>query len=368
MNNVLKVSFSHKIVVCFITALVAAYPLIVFNDRLLSAFKPMLAIRIVGFVAAVSLISFIFIWQILEKRNALNPTKTLGFVQAVLIYALSFTFMKWGLLKILHLHVTTSLGWMEMPMTMLSGEKQLSHFFGQNYPLVVVLGLCEITGSVLILFRKTRLMGLFILFVMTSNIILFDYLYDATNPITEAIILLCGILYLAFQDYEKIIRFFFKTSEHLPRFTFGRKWVPNLIKMSAILLPMLLLIPNYKTQFRPNLTGKYSIKRMTVNGKEMEINVCSDTTFSHVYFDLGDYFILTNKSFKRIQVGHFEINEATRQFKTVWESPKGLTDTLFGSVSPIDAQNNMLLTGIMGKDTLRMELTKVEIKNFTRTY
>jgi hypothetical protein len=67
-------------------------------------------------------------------------------------------------------------------------------------------------------------------------------------------------------------------------------------------------------------------------------------------------------------VGHFEFDEATRQFKTIWRYPKGLNDTLFAKVSSLDNEHKMILSGIMGKDTLNIELLKKEVKSVSKTY
>ena len=367
MNDTKQVSFYQKLIVCLLTGIIANFSLGRISDSVSSQFERII-LTTTAWIILIILVAFIFIWQYLDKRNKINSLSALAFIQATLIYFLAFDFTKWGLLKILHLHMTTSLGWMEMPLSMLSGVNQLSHFFGQSYPMVVTLGMCEIEGAILILFRKTRLLGAFILFVMVANIVLLDILYSILRPLPEACTLLCGVLYVALLDYEKIVTFFFKASNHIPKFNFTNQHLKNLLKVSAIIFPCILLIPNNKKQFRPNLTGKYEIKKMTLNGKEKEINPCSDSTFSTLYFDLGDNFVLTNSHFKKRQIGHFEFNESTRQFKNTWEYPKGFNDTLFAKVSALDTENKMTLAGIMGKDTLTMELLKVKVKSVSKTY
>ena len=368
MDNTKNVPLTQKIVACLITGLVAGYPIMVLNEDFLASWIPKHLHFYLGLFIILASISFIFIWQYLEYNKKVSSKKIFSFLQGILIYSLTATFMKWGLIKIVRLHMTTSLGWMEMPMTSLSGEKQLSHFFGQSYPMVFILGLCEIAGGMLILFRRTRLIGIMILFVMTANIVLIDTLYNVNNPLREAIILLIGVLFLAFQDYEKIKKFFFEANDNLPRFDFDNKNLKGAIKISAILIPIIVLVPNWKIQYREGLTGKYNIRKMTINGLDQPIEQCSDTTFSKVYFDLGDNFIFTNNNFSKRQIGHFIIDEAKRIFETTWEYPKGLKDVFKGSVTNLDNNNRMRLIGIMAKDTVEMELEKMEIKNFNKTY
>jgi len=368
MQKAKNVSLLHKIVVCILTAVLTTYTIKRFSPDYLPHWLPNITTTILFWFFLLTSVLFIPIWQYRERKNKINSIATLGFFQAVLIYFLAFDFTKWAFLKFLHLHMTTSLGWMEMPMTMLSGEQQLSHFFGQNYPMVVAFGVCEITGAILILFRKTRLLGAFILIVMSANISLIDFLYEVKSPFQEACLLLCVSIYIALQDFDKIKAFFFRASTTLPKFNFKNQIIKNVLRISAIVIPALILISNYKVQFRSGLTGKYKITKMTVNGKEQLLDSCNSNTFSNLYFDLGDYLIFTSNDFNKKQVGHFEFNEATRQLKTIWQYPKGFSDTLFAKVSFLDKEKRMTLSGIMGNDTLNIELLKREVKSVTKTY
>lgn len=365
MENTKKVSLTQKIIACILTAFVTAYPLARLNPNF---FPNTFSARLLGYLLFAIIISILLFWKNIERKTKQNSHSILGLVNSILAFALAFHFTKWGLLKILHLHVTASLGIMEMPMTMVSGEKQLSHFFGQSYPMVCILGLLEISGALFILFRKTRLLGTMILFVMTANIILIDIMYHVHDPLLEAFTLLAGVLYLAYQDKEKIINFIFSKNGNLPKFNFNNSILKNALRLSAILIPVILLTPQYRTQYRQGLTGKYNIEKFIINGKDKNIDQCSDTTFSKVYFDLGDFFIFTNNNFKKRQIGHFTINEATRTFETTWQYPQGIKDNFKGTVTKIGNNNRMKLSGIMGKDTIEMELEKMEIKNFNITY
>lgn len=363
-----NISLTKKTFACLITGIVTGYPIFILHEEFLPIWIPKHWHIHLGLLIILFSISFIFIWQYLEKIKKVNSQRVFSFIIGVLIYSLTATFMKWGLLKIVRLHMTTSLGWMEMPMTQLSGMQQLSHFFGQSYPMVFILGLLEILGGIFILFRRIRLLGLLILFVMTTNIIIIDILYDVPHPLLEAIILLVGILYVAFQDYDKIVNFFFKANDNLPKFNFGNKYLKTIIKISAIIIPIIILVPNRKIQFREGITGKYNILKMTINGIDRTIEQCSDTTFSKVYFDLGDNFIFTNNNFTKKQIGHFALNEKARTFETTWEYPKGLKDKFIGKITNLDNKNRIKLTGKMATDTYEIELEKMEVKNFNKTY
>lgn len=365
MDKTNSISTGQKIIACILTAIVTAYPLARLNPNF---FPNTFSARLLAYLLFGILISVLLFWKYIEKKTKQSSHSILGLVNSILAFALAFHFTKWGLLKILRLHMTDSLGLMEMPMTMVSGDKQLSHFFGQSYPMVCILGILEISGAIFILFRRTRLLGTMILFVMTANIIIIDILYYVHDPLLEAITLLIGVLYLAYQDKEKIISFFFSANKNLPKFKFNSFILKNTLRLLAILIPIIIFTPHYRTQYRQGLTGKYNIEKMTVNGKDKIIDQCSDTTFSKVYFDLGDFFIFTNNNFTKRQIGHFKIDETSRTFETTWQYPTGIKDNFKGTVTKLDNNNKMKLTGKMGQDTLELDLEKMEIKNFNKTY
>ncbi len=69
-----------------------------------------------------------------------------------------------------------------------------------------------------------------------------------------------------------------------------------------------------------------------------------------------------------MQIGHFTFNEATRIFETTWQYHLGIIDNFNGTVTKFGDNNRMKLSVIIGKDTLEMELEKMEIENFNKTY
>jgi hypothetical protein len=364
-----KISFVQKMLVCFVTTLVLTYPLNRIHTDYLPHWFPTILLAIFIYFFLFAAIAFLIAWQVLEQKKKINSKQTFAFIQGILIYTLAFFFMKWGLLKILRLHMTTSLGWMEMPMTMLSGEQQLSHFFGQNYPMVVSFALIEMIGAVLILFRKTRMLGIFMLIIITAGIVLIDFLYDVNKGVfIEACILLMGLLYIAFQDRKKIVDFFFNTSDAIRSYKFKNIILKNVIRFSALLLPFLFLYPNYKPAKHKALIGKYAVMKLYINGKNISLDINSDTILSHVYFDLGEYFAFTYNHFNKTKVGKFSFDENTRLLLCSWIKPTPTTDTLFAKLSILSSVNTMMLNGKMGSDSIIMELLKVPVKSVTNIY
>jgi hypothetical protein len=79
-------------------------------------------------------------------------------------------------------------------------------FMGRSYGYVLFIGISQLVGSVLLLFNRTKLLGVAILLPIMVNIIVFDIFFlDAYGALASACIyfsMLLGILYL---NKEKVL-------------------------------------------------------------------------------------------------------------------------------------------------------------------
>ena len=91
----------------------------------------------------------------------------------------------------------------------LAGMELMWAFFGYSLTVPIVVGVLQVLGSILLIFKKTKLLGIFILLPILSNIVLFDIVYDVNKGATMyAIIFLIFILISAFIEKEKLIHIF----------------------------------------------------------------------------------------------------------------------------------------------------------------
>ena len=359
----------NKIGLCLLAILVSAVPLLKLNSALLPVFWSKNLFIYSGSVLVIILIIVSIKWIFLKNKSKIDDKKMVVFFESVIVYFVTFGFTKWALLKFCHLHMTTSLAWMEMPQTMLSGYQKVSHFYGQNYPLVMALGIIELTGAIFMLFRKTRLLGAFILTGSCINILLIDVFFKIPSPILEAVILLVGTSYFLYLEREKLINLFFRNNSNSDNkmLSIYAKWI---LKLSAIIIPCIIFIPNFQKQYKPSITGKYLITKIVNSDEsdESELSKELSSKYDYVYFDLGNYFSLVSSDFEKRQVGHLKIDEKTRKFKVEWIYPKNLRTNLVGQISDLNQDNHMTLSGSMGEEKIQIELQKEEVKSIWMTY
>lgn len=94
----------------------------------------------------------------------------------------------------------TGMPYLDETVSELSGMQLMWAFYGYSQPFVIIIGLLEITGGVLIFFKRTRIIGCLFTTTILTNIILQDYFYGVHLGALKAAILyqllIMGILWI----------------------------------------------------------------------------------------------------------------------------------------------------------------------------
>ncbi len=70
------------------------------------------------------------------------------------------------------------------------------------------IGVFQITGSFLLLFSRTRLIGVFVIIPVQLNIFLLDIFYEMGWVMVHAGIMLAAVFYLLLSEYDRLKEFF----------------------------------------------------------------------------------------------------------------------------------------------------------------
>ncbi len=299
-------------------------------------------------------------WHRREKQQQIDTTNIFSFLHNMMCYfiCLDLSMFAWRKVFLLQLHAPLAL--LDKQLGELSGEQLIMGFFSHSYPLTLCVALLQLAGSFFLLFRKTRLLGIFTLLPVTVNILLLDIFYDVeAGALIQILFITLGLFYLLLFDYEKVMRFFFSEGPD-GSFVFRNAILKNALRISAVLIPLALCISLYDYPNRhPDITGKFRVVKQTINGKTYDTVNCSDSLFTLAYFDDKNTIVFERNSPQKWLVGDFQYNKTTRDMKVIWRYPKGFLDTLTATLSPLD-KNRMTLSGIMKQDTLRVELEKLK--------
>lgn len=104
------------------------------------------------------------------------------------------------------------------PVSQLTGMQLMWAFYGYSKPFALVIGFLEVSGGILIFFRKTRLLGCFLTSTVLVNVILQDIFYGVlAGALRAAIIYQTLILIILWWNREKVIAAFKILLQNIPR-------------------------------------------------------------------------------------------------------------------------------------------------------
>ena len=149
--------FLKNLLACLLAGILGSIVMLRIGQRFL--------IRWLPFTVQISMVCLYFLVLIVlfvRKRNdsgEAGQLKRLAFFQALIRYFIALDLCMFGFQKIFHLQFVIPLGVLDNPFSSLSGEEMIWAFFGHFYAFTVIIAVLQIGGSLLLLFRKTWLLG-----------------------------------------------------------------------------------------------------------------------------------------------------------------------------------------------------------------
>lgn len=352
--------FYLKFLTCLIAGLVAGSAVRRLSLRFLIQWIPPIVIwAVIGLILLTVVLCPIY-WQLKEKSQPELSSNRLAFWQGVMRYFIALDLSMFGWQKFFHLQFFTPLGILDEPFSSFTGEQLTWAYFGYSYPFVCVIGSMQILGSYLLLFQRTRLTGVFVLIPVLANIIFIDFFYGLPRGVqVHAWIMMAGVLYLLFMEYERLVEFFLRAKNELPTFAFKSIWSKNLLRFSVFAIPLLLISLYEFPDKHPELTGRYSVQQLTVNQASVDLSNCQDSVLTKVYMDVADDFVFEFNDQKKRLIGAYRYNPGSGDISVKWRYPLTQKNDFRGKLSKFDPQNRLLLEGVMGSDTFKVQLQKL---------
>lgn len=357
-----KKSFAQNAFACILASIVIGASFVRIANRFFTNGVPPIVFGGVAVVLIVSSIIFSIVWYRKERRGTIDSSRTRAWFQGLLRYGIALDLCLIGWQKIFHLQFITPIGKLDNPFSSFSLTDHMWAFFGLSYSFIVVIGLTQIIGSVLLLFSRTRLVGVFILIPVLLNIILIDIFYEvAPGPLAQAIILFSGVMYFLLLEYDRLETFFLKSKKELPAIQFKSHALKNLLRVSVVIVPLVVILTNKrlapyvysKTQLP---TGRYEVKQLSINDKNTDVRDCRDSVVTMVYIE-HDIVFQYHDVDKRLY-GEYMYDDQTKQIKAVWHYPRSRNDTLKATVTK--KENELIFDGTMGASKIHMELLKTD--------
>ncbi len=346
-----------KLFLCSLAGLVTGAVLLRVGRWVIGPWAPYAGLLTGVVLVLVAAISYGLYWG-RQLTGRTDNGSTLAFWQGLLRYAVAFDLSLIGWQKLFKLQFFVPLGMLDLPFSSFSGEDLTWAYFGHSYPYRCVIGALQIGGALLLLFHRTRLLGVLTLLPVMVNILLIDYFYQLPAGVFwQAMIHFTGLLYLLGLDYERLVTVFLRTPPHLPRLAIRRPVVRLLLRLSVVYVPLLLLSSHEFPDTYPQLTGKYAVRNVQFGGKLLTARSCQDSVLTTVYLDIDHDCVFEFNDTKRRLFGNYTYEG--RQLRVVWRRPTPRPDTLTATLTPTATPSNLEAAGYLGRHAVRFTLVKV---------
>ena len=230
------------------------------------------------------------IWGERERDGKVNSDLWHARLRGIIRYWLAFSISVYGFAKILKTQLQSPDYMRDMPVGDLDGFALTWFYFGYSYTLAVILGLIQVGGCILLLYRRTTLMGVMILLPVMVNIILINVFYSiAAGAFFNSITYTITLIFLLLVDFDKLKTVFWDLVERLPPVTIGRNWVKHILRLLPIATAFGMIyyfVINSKND--TILKGTWKVESLTRNGQ----NISSDAwltdkmAWNRVYFSI----------------------------------------------------------------------------------
>ena len=143
------------------------------------------------------------IWGLIDKKS-FNYSKLYYWVRVLARYRLAYGMVGWGLKKAFPMQmVYPTVGMLNTPFVDMAEKKLYWSHVGISFEYTVFLGFAEIIPGLLLLHRKTAVLGGALAAVVCFNIAIANHAYDAGVAVPAAYFTLLGI-FVAWYDLPKI--------------------------------------------------------------------------------------------------------------------------------------------------------------------
>ncbi|MGV9003572.1 hypothetical protein [Flavobacterium sp.] len=343
-------------------------------NTLLFVIAPLLPTKLAQFIlpggffllalAVIFTFCFAFYWNNKEKKELVNSEKITSWFITLVRYWIAFLLFDFGFQKLFETNFAYSYHINDSLVKTLSGTELTWNYFAYSYGLSVILALFQIVGSILLLFRRTTLLGVTLLLPVVLNIVLINVFYQI-GPITlfTSILITLGLLYLVYQQNVDIIGFFNQYKNTLP--SIGNAISRTAARLLCVLIPCLfVLYYNYDVYRSKKYFGKWKVESLSRNGNLISDQAWEKDTLAWkvIYFEQrGKLLYCPNPNLYIDSVSIFmkyEYDENIDALKVIsFENNPKSPDTIPVQINKFNG-TSMEWNMIFNKDTLQMKLKK----------
>jgi hypothetical protein len=320
---------------------------------------------VMGSLMAIALITstiYSLSWHQREQTKPIDSPLRHAWLQGIIRYWLALSIATYGFAKILKTQFQTADYLLDMPISAVNGMGLTWYYFGYSYALAVIIALFQIGGSILLLYRRTTLLGVMILLPVMINIVLINVFYKISpGALYNSIIFSLALVFFLGLHRKRLKVIFWDLVDHLPAIPLRPSWV----KYGLRLLPIAVAFGSLQalTMMHPydeTLKGTWKVEKLIRNGQVQPPTAwLTDTrAWSRIYFAgyEGCAFSPNPYRFEPSEglMGSYEFDSQQNKLQVAFYSG----DTLRARISQRTAEA-MRLQGVVHYDTVDMQLIRL---------
>lgn len=318
-------------------------------------------------LAILSAIIYAWIWHRHERAGVVQSGLRHAWIQAAIRYWLAFEISTYGFAKILRTQFETPTYRLDMPLESVSGMALTWYYYGYSYTLGVIIALFQIGGSILLLYRRTTLLGVMVLLPVMVNIVLINVIFGVTSgALFNSIVFTMALLFLLSLDLAKLKAAFWDLVERLPTLSLGNKSIKPISRILPIVAAF-TIIYFIKGMDKSDtvLKGTWKVERLTRNGRVVPATAWLNdvTAWNRVYFS-GFYGCAFSPNPYRYEPdeswrGSYKFDNTTNKLQAVSYMGQNTPGDTLQATLLNRTLKSMTLRGIINGDSLDMQLTRL---------
>ncbi|WP_111672097.1 hypothetical protein [Algoriphagus litoralis] len=328
-------------------------------------------ILILGIVGAI-------IWSVFDRKKVAYPR--LHYWLCILIrYSLAGIAFSYGILKVFAMQMHfPNMSQLATPLGDYLPMRFSWMFIGYSGPYQIFSGIAEVLVALLLIWRKTALLGALLAIGVFGNVVMLNLSYDIPVKIFS-MNLLAASIFLAWQERERLFAFFVQNKTALPSSLFEKTFINKREKISRILVKSAFILFSfgfagmnyynyYKEYHQTNLRvldpiqpGMYHVELYVKNGDTIPESLVDSLRWRDVIFDYnGAGSVSANDSTMWMRYGRAYFNyEPDSLGKTLTWKLSTRESPIANFQMDLSEEGKLILQGKKSEDSLYVVLKKL---------
>jgi hypothetical protein len=193
------------------------------------------------FTLVILIILVVIVWSIVDRQR-LQYNKLYYWFRLYIRYMVALIMFGYGIDKLIPVQMSyPDITDLLAPLGEQSRFSILWNFVGSSPGYEVFTGICEVTGSLLLIFRRTYIFGSLFMCTILCNVVALNIFYNIPVKLYSSLLLI-SILFLLAPSISKLVQFFFggravSLAEY--QYKFKQSWKNHLIVALGICIPVL---------------------------------------------------------------------------------------------------------------------------------